>query len=318
MGQESPVRAGRTHLIGWVAGKVLLRYWTATPPSMPADVSIIAAQARDAGRENLASAKSWFARREGLPVVFLKGSPFEIGWAEGQLLPAAMHTLENDFMDMIHSYVPEDWKIDLLKSYVIYRNRHLTDFVPLNYRLEIYGTTLGCPDGHPELGPYYNRMLNYHAAHDISYMMIDNPLVSRAGCTAFGAWAERPDHAHLITGRNFDLEAAEVFSRDRVVLMCEPDGGIPLISLSWAGMGRRGFRDETGGRFRHNQRRAVGPAEGNRHTGGDPGARRSATGAQFERSARFTPQLRGFLSRRSGWSAAGPTADSWSWKRRRP
>src|SRR6185369_5432839 len=31
-------------------------------------------------------------------------------------------------------------------------------------------------------------------------------------------------------------EAAEVFSRDRVVIMCEPDGGIPFISLAWASM----------------------------------------------------------------------------------
>jgi len=169
-------------LTGWVAGKLLLRYWTATPPSMPADTSIMRLKPEPRG-DKVWLGKSWFARREGLPVVFLKGSPFEIGWAEGQLLQQQMHTLENDFIDMIHSYVPEDWKIDLLKSYVIYRNRHLTDFVPLKYRSEIHGTTLGCPDGHPELGPYYNRMLNYHAAHDISYMMIDNPLVSRAGCT---------------------------------------------------------------------------------------------------------------------------------------
>jgi tetratricopeptide (TPR) repeat protein len=40
----------------------------------------------------------------------------------------------------------------------------------------------------------------------------------------------------LITGRNFDWEAAEVFSRDRVVIMCEPDNAIPFISLAWAGM----------------------------------------------------------------------------------
>jgi hypothetical protein len=79
-------------------------------------------------------------------------------------------------------------------------------------------------------------MLNYHAAHDVSYMMIDNPLVSRAGCTAFGAWGGATEHGHLLTGRNFDWEAAEVFSRDRVVVMCEPDGAIPFISLSWAGM----------------------------------------------------------------------------------
>jgi len=67
--------------------------------------------------------------------------------------------------------------------------------------------TLGCGDAHPEEGPYYNRLLNYHAAHDVSYMMIDNPLVSRAGCTAFGAWGPETSNGHLITGRNFDWEA---------------------------------------------------------------------------------------------------------------
>jgi hypothetical protein len=67
-------------------------------------------------------------------------------------------------------------------------------------------------------------------------MMIDNPLIARAGCTAFGAWGGATENKHLITGRNFDWEAAEVFSRDRVVMMCEPDNGIPFISLSWAAM----------------------------------------------------------------------------------
>src|SRR5260370_30417454 len=67
-------------------------------------------------------------------------------------------------------------------------------------------------------------------------MMIDNPLVSRAGCTSYGAWGGATENGHLLTGRNFDWEAAEVFSRDRVVIMGEPYGGIPFISLSLAGM----------------------------------------------------------------------------------
>ncbi|MGH7975945.1 MAG: C45 family autoproteolytic acyltransferase/hydrolase, partial [Limisphaerales bacterium] len=108
--------------------------------------------------------------------------------------------------------------------------------VPADYRMEIFGTSLGCADVHPEDGSFYNRLLNYHAAHDVSYMMIDNPFISRAGCTAFGAWGNATTNGDLITGRNFDWEAAEVFSRDRVVMMCEPDDGIPFISLSWAGM----------------------------------------------------------------------------------
>jgi hypothetical protein len=60
--------------------------------------------------------------------------------------------------------------------------------------------------------------------------------VSKAGCTSFGAWGGATEGGHLISGRNFDWEAADVFSRERLVILCEPDGGIPFISVSWACM----------------------------------------------------------------------------------
>ena len=207
----------------------------AQPPPLPADTSILQLKPETHDGKTWLG-KSWVGRREGLLTVFLRGSPFEIGYAKAVLLEPQIHTLEDEFLDMIHGYVPQDWKVNLLKNYVLYRNRHLSDFVPLDYRLEMLGASLGCPDLHPELGNYYNRILNYHAAHDVSYMMIDNPLIARAGCTAFGVWSNATANGHLITGRNFDWEAAEVFSRDRVVILCEPDGGIPFISVSWAGM----------------------------------------------------------------------------------
>ena len=222
-------------LTGWLAAVLIVHYSIAQPPPLPADVSILQLkpETRD-GKTWLG--KSWVSQREGLTVIYLKGSPFEMGYADGVLMQDKMHTLENEFLKMIQGYVPQHWVMELLKNYVIYRNRHLSDFVPLDYRLEIFATTLGCPDIHPEEGPFYNRLLNYHAAHDVSYMMIDNPFIARAGCTAFGAWGGATTNQHLITGRNFDWEAAEVFSRDRVVMMCEPDNGIPFISLAWAGM----------------------------------------------------------------------------------
>ncbi len=220
---------------GWLLSGVLMRSWTAKPPPLPADTAITKLQpeTRD-GKTWLG--QSWVTRREGLIVIRLKGSPFDMGYASGKLLEKEMHTLEDEFLVMVRGYVPQQWKLDVLKTYVIFRNRSLSSYVPDDYRLQIYGTTLGCSDTHPELGNYYNRLLNYHAAHDISYMMIDNPLISKAGCTAFGAWGAATKGGHLITGRNFDWEAAEVFSRDRVVILCEPDNGIPFISLSWASM----------------------------------------------------------------------------------
>src|SRR5258706_62874 len=101
-----------------------------------------------------------------------------MGYADGVLMKTQIHTLENEFLEMIRGYVPQHWLMEVLKNYVIFRNRNLSDFIPLDYRMEIYATTLGCSDNHPEEGPFYNRLLNYHAAHDVSYMMIDNPFIS--------------------------------------------------------------------------------------------------------------------------------------------
>jgi isopenicillin-N N-acyltransferase-like protein len=223
-------------LTGWLAIFLILQHCIAKPPPLPADVSIMSLtpEARDG---KIWLGKSWVGQREGLTVIYLKGSPFEMGYADGVLMRDKMHTLENEFIEMIRGYVPQHWFMEVLKNYVIWRNRHLSDFIPLDYRTEIYAASLGSGDIHPEEGNFYNRLLNYHAAHDVSYMMIDNPFIAaRAGCTAFGAWGDATANGDLITGRNFDWEAAEVFSRDRVVEMCEPDGKIPFISLSWAGM----------------------------------------------------------------------------------
>jgi hypothetical protein len=221
---------------GWFTIGWLLKRWESKPPPLPPEAGAVMALKPESRDGRVWMGKSWLGQRNGIPVVFVKGTPFEIGYTHGALTQKMIHRLEDDFIAMIREYVPDDWKVRVLKSYIYYRNRNLTDQVPLKYRQEIHGTVLGCPDARPEEGSFYHRMLNYHAAHDISYMMIDNPLVSRAGCTAFGAWGGATRDGHLLTGRNFDWEAAECFGRDRVVVMCEPDGGIPFISLSWAGM----------------------------------------------------------------------------------
>ena len=225
-----------TAVIGAVVIYCAVRSSIATPPPLPKDVSILQLKP-EAHDGKIFLGKSWRDEREGLPVVCLKGSPLGMGYADGVLMEDKMHTLEREFQAMLKTYVPRQWVKETVKAYIFWRNRHLSDFIAADYRLELYGTTLGCMDINPAEGNFYNRLLNYHAAHDISYMMIDNPFLARsAGCTAFGAWGHATSDGHLITGRNFDWEAAEVFSRDRVVEMIEPDNGIPFISLSWAGM----------------------------------------------------------------------------------
>lgn len=223
-------------LVGWLSATLLLRHWQAQPPALPAEAASVVQQQiveRDGKRW---VGRCWLGEREGLPVLYLTGTPFEMGFASGLLMQDRLHALENETLAMVHHYVPRDWAVSLLKDYIIYRNRHLPEFVAPRFQLELLGMTRGCPDIHPELGGYFNRVLNYHAAQDISYMLIDNPLVTGNGCTSFGAWGGATTDGHLLSGRNFDWEADPIFDRDRVLILCEPADGIPFVSLAWAGM----------------------------------------------------------------------------------
>lgn len=216
----------------WLVLVLLLRHWTAQPPPLPTEAASVLQQPiveRDGKRW---VGKSWLGQREGLPVLYLTGTPFEMGYANGRLTQDRIQALETETLAMVHQYVPNEWAIKLLKNYIIFRNRNLRHFVAPRFQLELLGMTHGCPDAHPELGAYFNRVLNYHAAHDISYMLIDNPLVTGTACTSFGAWRD----GRLVSGRNFDWEADPIFDRDRVLILCEPADGIPFISLAWAGM----------------------------------------------------------------------------------
>ena len=215
-------------------GAVLLWNLVPDPPAVPADAAILELkpETRD-GRVFLG--RNWFGRREGLNVLYLTGTAFEMGYANGVLTQDLIRRQEDTLLEMVRSVVPSPWIQRLLLAMVIVQNRHLPDHVTPELQMEILGVTRGCPDPHPELGPQYARTLGYHGAQDVSYMMMNSPLI-RGGCTAFAAWGPATTNGHLLTGRNFDWEAAPVFDRDRVLVLCEPQEGIPFVSLSWAGM----------------------------------------------------------------------------------
>ena len=77
-------------LAGWLVIALVLRHCIAQPPPLPADVSILSLkpELRDG---KIWLGKSWVGEREGLTVIYLKGSPFEMGYADGALMQDKMH-----------------------------------------------------------------------------------------------------------------------------------------------------------------------------------------------------------------------------------
>jgi isopenicillin-N N-acyltransferase like protein len=212
----------------------LMWHWVAKPPVLTTEPAITKLT-REVRGTRVYLGRNWLDQRDGLPVLYLTGTPFELGYANAALTGPMIQRQEEAVLDMLQKVAPRRWTQFLLKFIVTCKNRHLQKHFPAAYQMEILGMTRGCPDPYPEVGPAFHRMLNYHAAQDISYMLMNSPLL-RGGCTGFAAWGAQTDGGRLLVGRNFDWEAAPVFDEDRMVVICEPDVGIPFISLAWAGM----------------------------------------------------------------------------------
>jgi hypothetical protein len=221
-------------LLLWGLMQLLMWHWVAKPPPLPAEAAA-PPPALELRADRVYFGRNWFGRREGLPVLYLTGTPYEMGYANGVLTQNLIHRQEDSIIQLLNRFVPQRWAQFLIKFVMVYKNRHLPRHILPEHQLEILGLSRGCPDVYPQMGPYYDRLLNYHGAQDISYMMMHSFLLRR-GCTSFGAWGPETAAGHLLMARNFDWEADPVFDEDRIVILCEPKDGIAFLSLAWAGM----------------------------------------------------------------------------------
>jgi isopenicillin-N N-acyltransferase like protein len=183
--------------------------------------------------------RNWRRTRHGVHELGLVGDPWERGYANARLTPELLKQQEDHLLDTAREFVPNRHAYWLLKHAIAVNNRRLPEFVTHREQLEVLGLTEGGVDHHPDDVPLYHRVLNYHAAHDISHLLIDNPLVARAeliGCSAFAAWGDASADGQLMVARNFDWEAGEIFDLDKCVIYVWPDEGIPYVHVAWAGM----------------------------------------------------------------------------------
>jgi tetratricopeptide (TPR) repeat protein len=184
------------------------------------------------GRVHLGPA--WFERREGRSLLYLEGAPFAIGYANAHLTAEFLEIQERSLMETVEEHFPSLLGRLALGLLVLVNDRNLADYVAPEYQLEILGLSEGRQeDPYPYMGPRYNRVLNYHAAHDISHWVWDAPVL---GCSAFAARGSYTRSGTLLVGRNFDWEAGAHFDRNKVIVLCRPEEGLAFLSVSWPGM----------------------------------------------------------------------------------
>jgi isopenicillin-N N-acyltransferase like protein len=177
---------------------------------------------------------SWFRRsKTGLYELFVQGKPFERGLLTGKLSKELIHYQEKVFNDQIHRLVPSNAWLNVLKYFVGWFNRDLNENVPEEFRQEIYGVAQAASHDFDDIAPPYQRILNYHAAHDIGHALQNMSLV---GCTGFATWDNSSEDSTLIVGRNFDFYVGDEFAKNKIVAFYQPAQGHSFMMITFGGM----------------------------------------------------------------------------------
>jgi isopenicillin-N N-acyltransferase-like protein len=162
----------------------------------------------------------------------VEGQPFERGVVNGKLTRELIQLQEDYFNDQINRLVPSRFYRHFLKYVIGWFNRDLDREVSEEDKKEIYGISLSASDKYAYIGNNYQRILNYHAAHDIGHALQNLALV---GCTSFGTWGSRSADSTLIIGRNFDFYVGDHFSENKIVSFENPTGGFKFMYVTWGG-----------------------------------------------------------------------------------
>jgi hypothetical protein len=177
---------------------------------------------------------NWFRKSEsGLYELYIEGDPYERGIANGRLTEELVHYQEQVFTDQIHRLVPNGFYLEMLKFFVGWFNRDLPDNVTDEYKQEIFGVSQAASTEFNDIARPYQRILNYHAAHDIGHALQNMSLV---GCSSFATWDDKSEDGTLIIARNFDFYVGDDFARDKIIAFYKPSQGFKFMMITFGGM----------------------------------------------------------------------------------
>lgn len=215
-------------------GVAYIRWGMAPEKPMPKDLSALELERQKAGDNFYRIGNNWLRKsKSGLWEEYIEGDPFTRGVIAGKLTKELLYTQEVAFVDQIHQLVPSDFYLNFLGLFTRVFNRNLSANIPEEFKLEIYGESFSAPHEFDYIAPPYDRMLNYHSAHDIGHALQNFALV---GCTSFSGWDSRTADSSLIVGRNCDFYVGDKFAEDKIVYFCNPTTGHKFAMITWAGM----------------------------------------------------------------------------------
>ena len=150
---------------------------------------------------------------DGIPVVRLTGTPYEMGRQHGALLGPQLDYLRKEYFEALA--VPlvgrerlRDWGDQVEK------------YIPEKYREELRGLAAGA-------GISYREALRVNAMVDRLQSVMCSTVVASGDATRSG---------EVYFGRNLDFPGRNVLQRMTVVFVYEPVGETPLVVVGWPGL----------------------------------------------------------------------------------
>lgn len=218
-----------------IAGIIYFYLRTKIDPPTPKDMSALNYKVTKVDSAYFTLGNNWIRRNEGgLWEMYVEGDAFERGVVIGKLAQPLIRKQEDAFIAQIKKIVPSESYLKFLKYFIAWFNRDIDEYIPEEYKLEIYGESFAASHDYDFIGDPYHRMLNYHAAHDIGHALQDKNMV--VGCTSFSAWGNRTTDGSLLIGRNFDFFVGDEFAEDKMLIFFNPDKGKKFMIVSWGGM----------------------------------------------------------------------------------
>lgn len=228
--------------VGYVFGTILLLliifivyivYVSKVADPKPGDTSSLQLQRTEVSKDFYVLNNSWFRKsNSGLYELYVEGEPFDRGVINGKLTRELVVRQEDHFSEQINKLVPSKFNRQFLKYFIGWFNRNLDKNVTTEYKEEIFGISKSAAEKYQYLGTNYQRLLNYHAAHDIGHAIQNLALV---GCTSFGTWDAKSKDSSLIIGRNFDFYVGDKFAEDKIVAFFNPTQGHKFMTITWGG-----------------------------------------------------------------------------------
>ena len=165
--------------------------------------------------------RGYLEDRNGILVLHLQGSPYEMGYQHGMLTKHLMEQSKEAFDEAVPPIKGGRVGEWIIKKYLFWKLEKMEKYVPEEFIEELKGMA----DSVTEREVDYREILLYHAMRDIGQVLM---------CSSFAVLPQAAKDRELIYGRNFDF--LKKGSLKSLITFYEPDEGNSFVSIGWPGM----------------------------------------------------------------------------------